>query len=62
MKNYDKVDLNHDGKISYAMFMGQLGNVEAIYRTQYGVEDANKKLTARQRKPELEFFDSSNKE
>ncbi len=28
----------------YAMFMGQLGNVEAIYRTQYGVEDANKVL------------------
>ena len=24
------------------MFMGQLGNVEAIYRTQYAVEDANK--------------------
>ncbi len=42
--NYDAVDLNGDGKISYAMFMGQLGNVEAIYRTQYGVEDANKVL------------------
>ena len=38
--DFDKVDLNGDGKISYAMFMGQLGNVEAIYRTQYGVEDA----------------------
>ena len=25
--NYDSVDLNGDGKISYAMFMGQLGNV-----------------------------------
>ena len=35
VENYDAVDLNGDGKISYAMFMGQLGNVEAIYRTQY---------------------------
>lgn len=59
LKNYDKVDLNKDGKISYAMFMGQLGNVEAIYRTQYSVEDANKALTEGG-KLELEFFDASN--
>ena len=45
LENYDTVDLNGDGKISYAMFMGQLGNVEAIYRTQYAVEDANAVLT-----------------
>ena len=43
--NYDAVDLNGDGKISYAMFMGQLGNVEAIYRTQYGVEDGRERQT-----------------
>lgn len=59
VKNYDKVDLNHDGKISYAMFMGQLGNVEAIYRTQYGVEDANAVLK-QNGKPELVYFDASN--
>lgn len=59
LDNYDKIDLNGDGKISYAMFMGQLGNVEAIYRTQYGVEDANKLLTEAG-KPELEYFDPSN--
>ena len=57
--NYDAVDLNGDGKISYAMFMGQLGNVEAIYRTQYGVEDANKVLEENG-KAALEYFDSSN--
>jgi methyl-galactoside transport system substrate-binding protein len=57
--NYDAVDLNGDGVISYAMFMGQLGNVEAIYRTQYGVEDANAVLTAAGL-PELEYFDSAN--
>ena len=51
--------LNGDGKISYAMFMGQLGNVEAIYRTQYGVEDANAVLKEAG-KPELEYLDASN--
>jgi methyl-galactoside transport system substrate-binding protein len=59
VENFDKVDLNGDGKISYAMFMGQLGNVEAIYRTQYGVEDANAVLKEAG-KPELEYFDASN--
>lgn len=59
VENYDAVDLNGDGKISYAMFMGQLGNVEAIARTQYGVEDANKVLTEAG-KPELEYFDAAN--
>ncbi len=59
VENFDKVDLNGDGKIQYAMMMGQLGNVEAIYRTQFGVEDANTVLTGAG-KPELEYFDSSN--
>ena len=57
--NYDEVDLNGDGVISYAMFMGDKANVEAIYRTQYGVEDANAVLTAAG-KPELEYFNASN--
>ena len=59
VENYDKVDLNGDGKISYVMFKGQEGNLEAIARTQYAVEDANKILTAAG-KPELEFYDASN--
>lgn len=59
LANYDDVDLNGDGVIQYAMMMGQLGNVEAIYRTQYGVEDANAVLTAAG-KPELEYYDSAN--
>lgn len=59
VENFDTVDLNGDGKIQYAMMMGQLGNVEAIARTQYGVEDANAVLTEAG-KPELEFFDSTN--
>ena len=57
--NYSKVDLNGDGKISYVMFMGEKGNNEAIYRTQYSVENANKKLSAAG-KPALEFYDKSN--
>ena len=60
VENYNKLDLNGDGKISYVMFKGQEGNMEAIYRTQYGVEDANKVLKAAG-KPELEFYDASNK-
>lgn len=59
VENFDALDLNGDGKISYAMFKGQEGNVEAIYRTQYAVEDANAILTENSL-PELEYFDSSN--
>lgn len=57
--NFDKIDLNKDGKISYAMFKGQEGNVEAIYRTQFAVEDANAILKEKG-KPELVYFDKSN--
>ena len=57
--NFDAVDLNGDGQISYAMFMGDATNVEAIYRTQFGVEDANAVLTAAG-KPELVYFDANN--
>ena len=60
VENYDNLDLNGDGKISYVMFRGQEGNMEAIARTQYGVEDANKVLKEAG-KPELEFYDASNK-
>ena len=59
LENYDAVDLNGDGQISYAMFMGDASNVEAIYRTQYGVEDANAVLTAAG-KPALVYFNASN--
>ena len=59
IENYDAVDLNGDGEISYAMFMGDASNVEAIYRTQYSVEDANAILTENGY-PELVSFDSTN--
>ena len=59
VENYDTVDLNGDGVISYVMFKGQEGNAEADARTQYGVEDANAVLTAAG-KEELSFYDSSN--
>ena len=58
LANFDKLDLNKDGKISYAMFKGEEGNAEAIFRTQYGVEDADKILTAAG-KPALEYFDAA---
>ena len=59
VKNFDQVDLNKDGKISYVMFMGEQGNNEAIYRTKYSVENANKKL-ADAGLSELMFYDASN--
>ena len=58
LENYDTVDLNGDGTISYVMFKGQEGNAEAEARTQYAVEDANKLLTEAG-KPELSYYDAS---
>ena len=59
VENFEDVDLNGDGEISYAMFMGDAANVEAIYRTQYGVEDANEILVENEL-PELVYFDANN--
>ncbi len=59
MENYDAVDLNGDGVISYVMFKGQEGNAEAIARTQFGVEDADTILTEGG-KSALSFYDESN--
>ncbi len=59
VKNYDKMDLNGDGEISYVLFMGEKGNSEAIYRTEYSVKNANAKLSAASKKP-LKFYDPSN--
>jgi methyl-galactoside transport system substrate-binding protein len=59
LANYDTVDLNGDGIISYVLFKGQEGNAEAEYRTQFAVEDANKKLVAAG-KPELAFYNAGN--
>lgn len=59
LKNYNTLDLNGDGKISYVMFKGQQGNAEAEARTKYGVEDADKVLTAAG-KSKLVFYDAKN--
>jgi len=58
-ENFDAMDINKDGKISYILFKGEEGNNEAIYRTQYAVEEADKILTAAG-KPALTFYDKSN--
>jgi methyl-galactoside transport system substrate-binding protein len=57
LANFDTLDLNGDGKITYAMFKGEEGNAEAIARTQFGVEDADAVLTAAGKAP-LEYFDA----
>ena len=58
LDNWDSVDLNGDGMISYVMFKGDEANVEAIYRTKYGVEDADAVLAAAG-KPALAYFDAA---
>lgn len=59
LANYSQIDLNGDGNISYVMFKGQEGNMEAIARTQYGVQDCNKVLVGAG-KPAITFYDPSN--
>lgn len=61
LENYDKVDLNGDGKISYVLFKGQDGNAEAEYRTRFAVEDANK-ILREGGKPELSFYNPNNRD
>lgn len=56
--HFDEVDLNGNGTISYALFKGEAANVEAIYRTKYAVEDANK-ILMKAGYPCLAYFDES---
>ena len=58
LENYETLDLNGDGQISYVMFKGQEGNAEAEARTQYAVEDADALLTAAG-KPALSYYDAA---
>ena len=59
VENFDRVDLNKDGKISYILFKGEEGNNEAIYRTKHSVESADQKLAAAGTSA-LSFYDPSN--
>ena len=59
LANYDAIDLNGDGVITYVMFKGDEANQEAILRTKYGVENADAILTAAG-KPALKFYDEKN--
>jgi methyl-galactoside transport system substrate-binding protein len=58
-EHFSQIDINGDGKISYILFKGEEGNNEAIYRTQYSVEEADKILEAAG-KNRLEFYDAGN--
>lgn len=60
LANWKAYDLNGDGEISYVLFKGEEGNNEAIFRTKYSVEEANKKLADAGKKP-LKFYDAGNK-
>ena len=58
-ENFSSIDINGDGEISYILFKGEEGNNEAIFRTRYSVEEADKILTAAGKKP-LKFYDPAN--
>ncbi len=59
LENYDSLDINGDGRISYVLFKGQQGNAEAEARTRYAVEDCNRILT-NAGKPSIVFYDKNN--
>lgn len=59
LDNFSAIDINGDGEISYILFKGEEGNNEAIYRTKYSVEEADKLLAGAGKKP-LKFYDSDN--
>ena len=59
LANYDAIDLNGDGVITYVMFKGDEANQEAIARTKYAQEVADEILTAAG-KPALKFYDDAN--
>ena len=59
IKNYNALDLNGDGRISYVLFKGQQGNSEAEARTKYAVEDCNK-ILSENGYSKLKFYDARN--
>ena len=59
-ENFSKIDINGDGKISYCLFKGEQGNLEAEARTKYAVLDANK-ILKEAGLAELVFYDKNNK-
>ena len=59
LENFDVLDLNGDGVITYVMFKGDETHQEAIARTKYSVECADEVLTAAG-KPALKFYDEHN--
>ncbi len=59
--NFERLDINGDGRISYVLFKGQQGNMEAEARTRYAVEDCNKVLAEAGLSP-LTFYDKANRD
>lgn len=57
--NFSAIDINGDGRISYVLFKGQQGNLEAEARTRYSVEVANG-ILKEAGLGELRFYDTAN--
>lgn len=60
-ENFERLDINGDGRISYVLFKGQQGNMEAEARTRYAIEDCNRILNEAGLSP-LSFYDKANKD
>jgi len=59
LADWDKYDLNGDGKISYIMLRGKTGSTEATKRTTTAMTNINNILTEAE-KEKLSFYDSDN--
>ncbi len=56
LENYDEVDRNQDGKISYVIFTGDETDEDSLSRTQYSPIMINNYLN-REKKPAIVYFD-----
>ncbi len=58
LDNYELLDLNDDGKISYVMYIGEAGSTDAQSRAKYCIESVDM-LLAKEGKPAIEYYDAS---
>lgn len=56
--NYEAVDYNSDGKISYVLYRGEEDSEDARHRTEYCIEEIDKALS-KEGKPAVEYYDAN---
>ncbi|MBQ8587945.1 MAG: substrate-binding domain-containing protein [Clostridia bacterium] len=58
LDNYELVDLNNDGKISYVMYIGEEDSIDAQNRAKYCIESTDM-ILAKEGKPAIEYYDAA---